>query len=66
MMAQSSSWRFVSTQVPEEGKATFDWTGTDPQTHGIFNSPMSLSYAAIIYSLRSTIRGAFFCESWRK
>lgn len=45
---------------PEEGRATFDWTGTGPQTHGNFNSPISLSYAAIIYSLRSMIRGAFF------
>uniref|UniRef100_A0A0W0EUW7 Putative 5-oxoprolinase n=1 Tax=Moniliophthora roreri TaxID=221103 RepID=A0A0W0EUW7_MONRR len=35
--------------------AVFDWTGTGPQTHGNFNSPISLSYAAIIYSLRCMI-----------
>ncbi|THU93685.1 hypothetical protein K435DRAFT_799522 [Dendrothele bispora CBS 962.96] len=41
---------------PETWNAVFDWTGTGPQTHGNFNSPISLSYAAIIYSLRSMIR----------
>ncbi|KAE9403971.1 hypothetical protein BT96DRAFT_989702 [Gymnopus androsaceus JB14] len=41
---------------PKDGNAIFDWTGTGPQTHGNFNSPISLSYAAIIYSLRSMIR----------
>ncbi|ESK93976.1 protein isoform a [Moniliophthora roreri MCA 2997] len=40
---------------PETGDAVFDWTGTGPQTHGNFNSPISLSYAAIIYSLRCMI-----------
>ncbi|KAK7464733.1 hypothetical protein VKT23_005939 [Stygiomarasmius scandens] len=40
---------------PETWNAVFDWTGTGPQTHGNFNSPISLSYAAIIYSLRSMI-----------
>ncbi|KIY50075.1 hypothetical protein FISHEDRAFT_72121 [Fistulina hepatica ATCC 64428] len=38
------------------GNAAFDWTGTGPQTHGNFNSPISLSYAAIIYCLRCMIR----------
>lgn len=32
----------------EEGSAVFDWTGTGPQTHGNFNVPISISYAAII------------------
>ncbi|KAF5362841.1 hypothetical protein D9758_007079 [Tetrapyrgos nigripes] len=41
---------------PETWNAVFDWTGTGPQTHGNFNCPISLSYAAIIYSLRSMIR----------
>ena len=44
---------------PETWNAVFDWTGTGPQTHGNFNSPISLSYAAIIYSLRSMINGAY-------
>ena len=39
----------------ESGTATFDWTGTGPQVHGNFNTPISLSYAAIIYSLRCMI-----------
>jgi 5-oxoprolinase (ATP-hydrolysing) len=42
---------------PEDGSAVFDWTGTGPQTHGNFNCPISLSYAAIIYCLRSMIKG---------
>ncbi|KAL0579297.1 hypothetical protein V5O48_002695 [Marasmius crinis-equi] len=39
----------------DTGDAVFDWTGTGPQTHGNFNCPISLSYAAIIYSLRCMI-----------
>jgi 5-oxoprolinase (ATP-hydrolysing) len=48
---------------PETGNAVFDWTGTGPQTHGNFNSPISLSYAAIIYSLRCMISCEYFDDN---
>ncbi|WVR09658.1 hypothetical protein IAU60_006733 [Kwoniella sp. DSM 27419] len=39
----------------EEGTATFDWNGTGPQVMGNCNMPVALTYAAIIYCLRSMI-----------
>ncbi|KAK4687972.1 5-oxoprolinase (ATP-hydrolyzing), partial [Tremellales sp. Uapishka_1] len=41
---------------PATGLAVFDWTGTGPQTLSCFNCPVSISYAAIIYCLRSMIK----------
>nr|XP_019001254.1 uncharacterized protein I203_05959 [Kwoniella mangroviensis CBS 8507]OCF64715.1 hypothetical protein I203_05959 [Kwoniella mangroviensis CBS 8507] len=39
----------------EEGTAEFDWNGTGPQVLGNCNMPVALTYAAIIYCLRSMI-----------
>ncbi|KAK8853496.1 hypothetical protein IAR55_004203 [Kwoniella newhampshirensis] len=39
----------------EEGTAVFDWAGTGPQVLGNCNMPVALTYAAIIYCLRSMI-----------
>ncbi|WWC72324.1 uncharacterized protein I206_106286 [Kwoniella pini CBS 10737] len=39
----------------EEGTAVFDWNGTGPQVLGNCNMPVALTYAAIIYCLRSMI-----------
>lgn len=41
---------------PEKGQAVFDWTGSGPQSHSNFNTPFSLSLAAIIYCLRCMIQ----------
>ncbi len=37
------------------GSATFDFTGTGPQVLGNFNAPPSVTYSAVIYSLRSLV-----------
>ncbi|OCF44566.1 hypothetical protein I317_01639 [Kwoniella heveanensis CBS 569] len=39
----------------EEGTAEFDWNGTGPQVMGNCNMPVALTYAAIIYCLRTMI-----------
>ncbi|WWC92039.1 uncharacterized protein L201_006993 [Kwoniella dendrophila CBS 6074] len=39
----------------DDGTATFDWDGTGPQVLGNCNMPIALTYAAIIYCLRSMI-----------
>ncbi|WWC64907.1 uncharacterized protein I303_107521 [Kwoniella dejecticola CBS 10117] len=39
----------------EEGTAVFDWNGTGYQVLGNCNMPVALTYAAIIYCLRSMI-----------
>ncbi|TYJ54879.1 hypothetical protein B9479_004471 [Cryptococcus floricola] len=39
----------------EKGEATFDWTGTGPQSHSNTNMPPSLTHGAIIYAIRSMI-----------
>ncbi|KAL7420641.1 hypothetical protein Q5752_004592 [Cryptotrichosporon argae] len=54
-MDDGTMLRLKITIDPAEGTAVFDWTGTGPQTHGNFNSPISISYAAIIYALRCMI-----------
>ncbi|WVQ73617.1 hypothetical protein IAR50_003197 [Cryptococcus sp. DSM 104548] len=42
----------------EKGEATFDWTGTGPQSHSNSNMPPSLTHGAIIYAIRSMISPA--------
>lgn len=39
----------------ETGSATFDFTGTGPQVLGNHNAPPSVTYSAVIYSLRSLV-----------
>ncbi|KAF2164374.1 hypothetical protein M409DRAFT_25252 [Zasmidium cellare ATCC 36951] len=36
----------------ESGSATFDFEGTGPQIWGNFNSPISITHSAVIYTLR--------------
>lgn len=40
---------------PESGSAVFDFTGTGPQVHSNHNAPPSVTYSAVIYSLRSLV-----------
>jgi len=39
----------------EEGTAVFDFEGTGPEIIGNLNAPVSVTYSAIIYSLRSLV-----------
>jgi 5-oxoprolinase (ATP-hydrolysing) len=38
-----------------EGSAVFDFTGTDPQVYGNLNAPRSITYSAVIYTLRCLV-----------
>jgi 5-oxoprolinase (ATP-hydrolysing) len=40
---------------PKTGSATFDFTGTGPQVYSNHNAPPSVTYSAVIYSLRSLV-----------
>ena len=40
---------------PKTGSATFDFTGTGPQVFANHNAPPSVTYSAVIYSLRSLV-----------
>ncbi|GAA5929373.1 hypothetical protein JCM1841_004206 [Sporobolomyces salmonicolor] len=39
----------------EEGSAVFDFEGTGPEIYGNLNAPISVTYSAIIYSLRAMV-----------
>ncbi|KKA26366.1 hypothetical protein TD95_001418 [Thielaviopsis punctulata] len=43
------------TADPETGSAVFDWTGTGSQSWGNYNCPISITYSAVIYSVRCLI-----------
>ncbi len=38
-----------------EGKARFDFTGTDPEMYGNSNAPRAITFSAIIYCLRCLV-----------
>ncbi|OIW26936.1 hydantoinase B/oxoprolinase [Coniochaeta ligniaria NRRL 30616] len=40
---------------PEDGSATFDFTGTGPQVMGNTNAPLAITHSAIIYCLRALV-----------
>jgi N-methylhydantoinase B/oxoprolinase/acetone carboxylase alpha subunit len=39
----------------EKGSAIFDFTGTGPEMRGNLNAPISVTYSAVIYSLRAMV-----------
>ena len=41
--------------VTDEGRATFDFTGTGPEVFGNCNAPPAVTYSAIIYALRCLV-----------
>lgn len=45
----------LSVSIDPSGTATFDFTGTAPEMYSNMNAPPSITYSAIIYSLRLLI-----------
>ncbi|EED17014.1 5-oxoprolinase, putative [Talaromyces stipitatus ATCC 10500] len=45
----------VSIDIDDSGSAVFDWEGTGPQMWGNYNCPISITYSAVIYTLRCLI-----------
>lgn len=55
LMDDGSTIRLALTIDREQGKAKFDFTGTDPEMFGNCNAPRSITYSAIIYCLRCLV-----------
>jgi 5-oxoprolinase (ATP-hydrolysing) len=45
----------LSVSINDDGSATFDFTGTAPEMYSNMNAPPSITYSAIIYTLRLLI-----------
>jgi 5-oxoprolinase (ATP-hydrolysing) len=57
-MDDGSRIALTITIDPDDGSATFDFTGTGPQVLANHNAPPAVTYSAVIYSLRSLVAEA--------
>lgn len=55
MMDDGTTINLVIIVNPSDGSATFDFSGTGEEVFGNCNAPTSVTYSAIIYSLRCLI-----------
>ena len=56
LMDDGSTIRLALTIDREQGRAHFDFDGTDAEMFGNCNAPRSITYSAIIYCLRCLVQ----------